>query len=137
MPRAVNEYDESKVRFYGYTIHLCEPALAAKCGSSLILRRGSQDFSLMAWLVQSGNIVKLTAANLTSFMEASGIRMPKNTTKGQRIKRILTMDNIQTECSETKINEVLKMLEKQEERRKKKEEDKTTEPADEARNYQT
>ena len=87
----------------------------------------------MAWLVQSGNIVKLTAANLTSFMEASGIRMPKNT----RIKRILTMDSIQTECSETKINEVLKMLEKQEERRKKKEEDKTTEPADEARNYQT
>ncbi|OLP94883.1 hypothetical protein AK812_SmicGene23045 [Symbiodinium microadriaticum] len=119
-----------EVRFYGYTIHLCEPALAAKCGTSLILRRGSRDFSLMAWLVESEHITKLTVANLMSFMEASGIRMPKNTTKTQRIKRILAMDSIQRECSQAKIDEVLKMLEKQEERRRKKEE-KATEPADE------
>ncbi|CAE7894225.1 unnamed protein product [Symbiodinium necroappetens] len=120
-----------EVRFYGYTIHLCEPALAAKCGTNLILRRGSQDFSLMAWLVESRHIMKLTVANLMSFMEASGIRMPKNTTKTQRIKRILAMDSIQNECTKTKIDEVLKMLEKQEERRKKKEEEKATEPAEE------
>ena len=130
------KYEESKVRFYGYTIHLCEPALAAKCGTSLILRRGSRDFSLMAWLVESEHITKLTVANLMSFMEASGIRMPKNTTKTQRIKRILAMDSIQRECSQAKIDEVLKMLEKQEERRRKKEE-KATEPADEARNSET
>ena len=81
-----------------------------------------KDFSLMGWLVASGDILKLTVKNLMDFMDSRGTRMPKNTTKAQRIRRILSMDDIQQECSEDLINAILQKLEQQEEKRRKKDE---------------
>ena len=110
------------MRFFGYSIHLAEPSLSDKCGTSFILRRDMKDFSLMGWLVASGDILKLTVKNLMDFMDSRGTRMPKNTTKAQRIRRILSMDDIQQECSEDVINAILQKLEQQEEKRRKKDE---------------
>ena len=81
-----------------------------------------KDFSLMGWLVASGDILKLTVKNLMDFMDSRGTRMPKNTTKAQRIRRILSMDDIQQECSEDVINAILQKLEQQDEKRRKKDE---------------
>ncbi|CAE7477642.1 unnamed protein product [Symbiodinium sp. CCMP2592] len=111
-----------EVRFFDYSIHLAEPSLSDKCGTSLILRRGMKDLSLMGWLVTSGDILKLTVKNLMDFMDSRGTRMPKNTTKAQRIRKILSMDDIQQECGENVLNAILKKLEQQEEKRRKKDE---------------
>ncbi|CAE7411251.1 unnamed protein product [Symbiodinium necroappetens] len=119
-----------EVRFFGYSIHLAEPVLSDKCGCSILLRRGMKDFSLMGWLVQSGDVLKLTVRNLIDFMDSRGARMPKNATKAQRIRRILSMDDIQQECSADVINAMVQKLEQQEEKRRQKEE-KGTDPTTE------
>ncbi|CAE7392444.1 unnamed protein product, partial [Symbiodinium microadriaticum] len=49
-----------EVRFYDYTLHLAEQRLGEKCGSSLLVRRGTKAFSLMPFLVEKGFILKLT-----------------------------------------------------------------------------
>ncbi|CAE7232876.1 unnamed protein product [Symbiodinium necroappetens] len=120
-----------EVRFYDYTIHLSDQSLAEKCGSSLVLRRGTKSFSLMPFLVEKGFILKLTVANLMDFLASCGIRMPKNSTKAARIRRVLQMDCITQECSPDKIRAILEVLDKQEEKRRKRGETQN-EPSDEA-----
>ncbi|CAE7646737.1 unnamed protein product [Symbiodinium sp. CCMP2456] len=122
-----------EVRFYDYTIHVSDQIMAEKTGSCLVLRRGTKSFSLMPFLVEKGFILKLTVANLMDFFASCGIRMPKNTTKAARIRRLLQMDCITQECSPDKIRAVLEVLDKQEEKRRKKGE-KPNEPSDEALN---
>ncbi|CAE7690019.1 unnamed protein product [Symbiodinium sp. CCMP2456] len=109
-----------EVRFYDYSMHLCDQSLAEKCGTSLVLRRGTKSFSLMPFLVEKGFILQLTVANLMDFLNSCGIRMPKNTTKAARIRKVLQMDSITQECSPERIQAVLQALEKQEEKRRKK-----------------
>ncbi|CAE7873725.1 unnamed protein product [Symbiodinium necroappetens] len=122
-----------EVRFYDYTIHVSDQIMAEKTGSCLVLRRGTKSFSLMPFLVEKGFILKLTVANLMDFFASCGIRMPKNTTKAARIRRLLQMDCITQECSPDKIRAILEVLDKQEEKRRKKGE-KPNEPSDEALN---
>ena len=122
-----------QVRVYDYTCHLVESPLGEKIGGNLVLRRGCKSFSLMGFLVETGGIMKLTVSTLIDFMDHYGSRLPKNTTKAQRIRQILKMEHIREECSEEKMNDLLQLLEKQEERRKKKT-DNQIEPGEEARN---
>ncbi|CAE7490987.1 unnamed protein product [Symbiodinium sp. CCMP2592] len=116
------------VRCYDYTTHLCDQSLGEKCGTNLVLRRGKKAFSLMPFLVEKGFILKLTNASLMDYLGSCGLRMPKNTTKAARIRRILQLDSITQECSADKIRDVLAVLDKQEEKRRKKEE-KANEPS--------
>ena len=90
----------------------------------------------MPFLVEKGFILKLTVANLMDFLTSCGIRMPKNTTKAARIRRILQLDSIAQECSPDKIRAISEALDKQEEKRKQKGE-KPNEPSDEALNHQS
>ncbi|CAE7583807.1 unnamed protein product [Symbiodinium sp. CCMP2592] len=122
-----------EVRCYDYTTHLCDQSLGEKCGTNLVLRRGKKAFSLMPFLVEKGFILKLTNASLMDYLGSCGLRMPKNTTKAARIRRILQLDSITQECSADKIRDVLAVLDKQEEKRRKKEE-KANEPSNEALN---
>ena len=110
-----------KVLLYGYTVHVCEQALEDKCGSALLFRRGGQEFSLLCYLVQSGEILQTTSASLSELLEKSDVQMPKNTTKNQKIRRLLMLEAVVQACGEQRIQKLLAKLDEQEEKRKKKE----------------
>ncbi|CAE7865863.1 unnamed protein product [Symbiodinium necroappetens] len=103
------EYDE--VRLYGYTLHICDKSLEAKCGTAVILRRGLQELPLMEYLVFSQQILLCTNASLTELLQQHDIQMPKNSTKPQRLRRILAMDQVRNACGDAKIQKLLSLLE--------------------------
>ncbi|OLQ00981.1 hypothetical protein AK812_SmicGene16301 [Symbiodinium microadriaticum] len=113
------EYDE--VRLYGYTLHICDKSLEAKCGTAVILRRGLQELPLMEYLVFSQQILLCTNASLTELLQQHDIQMPKNSTKPQRLRRILAMDQVRNACGDAKIQKLLSLLEEQEAKKKNKE----------------
>ena len=110
---------------------MADQTLETKCGSNLLLRRGSREFSLLGWLVEKGGILKARVSSLIELLDSMGIRMLKNATKAQRIRKILSLDAVKQECSEASIDRILRALEQQEEKRKAKQDDKqpATDPA--------
>ena len=94
-----------KVLLYGYTVHVCEQALEDKCGSALLFRRGGQEFSLLCYLVQSGEILQTTSASLSELLEKSDVQMPKNTTKNQKDQTIADAGGSRSGMRRTKDSE--------------------------------
>ncbi|CAE7835788.1 unnamed protein product [Symbiodinium necroappetens] len=109
-----------EVKIFDYTIHVAEQTLEAKCGSNLLLRRGTRKFSLLGWLVEKGGILKARVSSLMDLMDSMGIGMAKNSTKAQRIRKILALSSVRQECSQASIDRILKDLEHQEAKRKAK-----------------
>ncbi|CAE7608505.1 unnamed protein product [Symbiodinium microadriaticum] len=109
-----------EVKIFDYTIHVAEQTLEAKCGSNLLLRRGAREFSLLGWLVEKGGILKARVSSLMDLMDSMGIGMAKNSTKAQRIRKILALSSVRQECSQASIDRILKDLEHQEAKRKAK-----------------
>ncbi|CAE7198608.1 unnamed protein product [Symbiodinium sp. CCMP2592] len=116
-------FDYDDVVFYGYTLHVCERGLEDKCGSSLLFRRGFQEFSLLCYLVQSQEILQTSTASLTELLQKSDVQMPKSTTKCQKIRRLLSLEAVKQACGEQKIQRLLAKLDEQDEKRKKKKEE--------------
>ncbi|CAE7260090.1 unnamed protein product [Symbiodinium sp. CCMP2592] len=113
-----------EVKIFDYTLHVAGQILETKCGNNLLLRRGSREFSLLGWLVEKGGILKARVSSLIDILDSMGIKMLKNATKAQRIRKILTLDAVKQECSQASIDRILKALEQQEEKRKAKQDDK-------------
>ncbi|CAE7212877.1 unnamed protein product [Symbiodinium sp. CCMP2592] len=112
-------FDYDEVALYGYSLHVCEQALEDKCGSSLLFRRGFQEFNLLCYLVQSQEILKTSSASLSELLQKCDVQMPKTTTKNQKIRRLLSLDAVNTACGEPKILKLLAKLDEQDEKRKR------------------
>ena len=110
-----------KVILYGYSLHVCEKALEEKCGSSLLFRRGFQEFNLLCYLVQSQEILQTSSASLSELLHKSDVQMPKNSTKNQKIRRLLSLEAVKQACGEARLLRLLAKLDEQDEKRKKKE----------------
>eukprot|EP00439_Symbiodinium_sp_Y106_P039691 s340_g4.t2 len=123
-----------EVKLFGYTLHICEKSLEAKCGTAVLFRRGFQELPLMEYLVSSQQILLCTNASLTELLQQHDIQMPKNSTKPQRIRRILGMDQVKNACGDAKIQKLLNHLEEQEAKKKKKEKE-NEEQKDEASSH--
>ena len=101
---------------------------------SCALQKGFQELPLMEYLVSSQQILLCTNASLTELLQQHDIQMPKNSTKPQRIRRILGMDQVKNACGDAKIQKLLNHLEEQEAKKKKKEKE-NEEQKDEASSH--
>lgn len=110
-----------KVVLYGYSLHVCDKALEDKCGSSLLFRRGFQEFSLLCYLVQSQEILQTSNASLTELLHKSDVQMAKNSTKNQKIRRLLSLESVKQACGEERLQKLFAKLDEQDAKRKRKE----------------
>ncbi|CAE7765448.1 unnamed protein product [Symbiodinium sp. CCMP2456] len=115
--------ERKEVCFFSYTLHVCDTALEAKCGTAVLLRRGHREFSLLSYLVHAEHIMSCTNACLTELLQKHDITMPKNAAKAHRIKRVLEMDHVKEACGEKTIQKLLLLLQEQEAKKKGKTED--------------
>ena len=106
---------------------MCDKALEDKCGSSLLFRRGFQEFSLLCYLVQSQEILQTSSASLSELLHKSDVQMPKNSTKNQKIRRLLSLQAVKQACGEARLLRLLAKLDEQDEKRKRKQESKDEE----------
>ncbi|OLQ00711.1 hypothetical protein AK812_SmicGene16606 [Symbiodinium microadriaticum] len=120
-------FDYDDVILYGYSLHMCDKALEDKCGSSLLFRRGFQEFSLLCYLVQSQEILQTSSASLSELLHKSDVQMPKNSTKNQKIRRLLSLQAVKQACGEARLLRLLAKLDEQDEKRKRKQESKDEE----------
>ncbi|CAE7454819.1 unnamed protein product [Symbiodinium sp. CCMP2592] len=117
-------FDYEEVKLFDYTLHVCEGSLADKCGSAVVLRRGSQEFCLLCFLVHSELILSSSSASLTELLQKHDIQMPKNSTKPHKVRRILAMEKVQEVCSARTIAKLLARLDEADAKKKSKEREK-------------
>ena len=88
-----------------------------------MLRRGAKPYSLVAWLVHSGDIMNVLSSTLTELLGALGIRMARLTTKAAKIRRLMTLPEVTEKCHQSEIDMVEALLLEQEQKRNKKDAD--------------
>ncbi|CAE7572183.1 unnamed protein product [Symbiodinium sp. CCMP2456] len=127
-------FDYEEVKLFDYTLHVCEGSLADKCGSAVVLRRSSQEFCLLCFLVHSELILTSSSASLTELLHKHDIQMPKNSTKAHKVRRILAMDKVKEACASSTIAKLLARLDEADakKRNKEKEKEKNDDDVDEA-----
>ncbi|CAE7389174.1 unnamed protein product [Symbiodinium necroappetens] len=84
---------EQTVEIFEYTIHVSPASLECKCGGILI-RRGSKPYSLLVHLFISETILSITSAALSEILTAYEARMPKNSSKHAKIRKLLTLADV-------------------------------------------
>ena len=82
-----------QVEIFEYTIHVSPASLECKCGGILI-RRGSKPYSLLVHLFISETILSITSAALSEILTAYEARMPKNSSKHAKIRKLLTLADV-------------------------------------------
>lgn len=113
-----------EVKLFAYTLHVCESQLADKCGSAVLLRRGSQEFCLLCFLVQSELVLSSSSASLTELLQKHDIQMPKNSTKAHKVRRILAMEKVKEMCAAKTITKLLASLDEADAKKKIREKEK-------------
>ncbi|CAE7763691.1 unnamed protein product, partial [Symbiodinium sp. CCMP2456] len=108
----------SEVQLFEYTVHLAPKGVEDKCGCGFLLRRGVKSYGLVAYLVHTLEILKLHSATISEILFEADIRLPKNTSKGLKIRRVLEMDSVKNHVSEGTIASIQKILDEQDEKRK-------------------
>ena len=98
---------------------MANKAIEDKCGCGFLLRRSVKSFSLVAYLVHTMEILKLHSATITEILCEADIRLPKNTSKGLKIRRVLDMDSVKNHVSQSIIDKIRSKLDEQEAKRKK------------------
>ncbi|CAE7672747.1 unnamed protein product [Symbiodinium sp. CCMP2456] len=117
-------FDYEEVKLFAYTLHVCESQLADKCGSAVLLRRGSQEFCLLCFLVQSELVLSSSSASLTELLQKHDIQMPKNSTKAHKVRRILAMEKVKEMCAAKTITKLLASLDEADAKKKIREKEK-------------
>lgn len=106
------------MQLFEYTVHLAPKGVEDKCGCGFLLRRGVKSYGLVAYLVHTLEILKLHSATISEILFEADIRLPKNTSKGLKIRRVLEMDSVKNHVSEGTIASIQKILDEQDEKRK-------------------
>ncbi|CAE7741926.1 unnamed protein product [Symbiodinium sp. CCMP2456] len=110
------------VEIFCYTIHVCPASLESKCGG-ILFRRGPRAYSLLVFLFVSQSIMSITSAALSDILTAYEIRMPKNSSKHAKIRKLMTLDDVKTTLGEDGLEGLeQKMLEIEKGRASKKKE---------------
>ncbi|CAE7023275.1 unnamed protein product, partial [Symbiodinium sp. KB8] len=125
-------FDYEEVKLCDYTLHVCEASLADKCGSAVVLRRSPQELCLLCFLVHSELILSSSSASLTELLQKHDIQMPKNSTKAQKVRRILAMDKVKEACAASTIAKLLARMDEADAKKRNKDKDKNDDDLDEA-----
>ena len=111
-----------EVEIFSYTIHVCPASLESKCGG-ILFRRGPKAYSLLVFLFVSQSIMNITSAALSEILTAYELRMPKNSSKHAKIRKLMTLDDVKTTLGEDGLEGLeQKMLEIEKSRASKKKE---------------
>ena len=111
-----------QVEIYQHALHLLSNKLSEKLGSALVVRRAEKGNSLLSYLVETGEIVKITNECLDALLNWQNMKVCKTTTKANRIRKLLESEHTKKNCSSASIQRVLQALAEQDEKRKKKKE---------------
>ena len=110
----------SQVRIFDYCIHVCNAGLEGKLGSCFVFRRGAKPYTLVAWLVHSGEILNLLSNVLSELLQAYEIRLARLTTKAAKIRRLMALEEVTEKCDPADIQRVEAVLVEQEQKRNSK-----------------
>ncbi|CAE7211126.1 unnamed protein product, partial [Symbiodinium sp. KB8] len=116
MPRDPKKAEQAK--FMLYTLHLAPDALASKLGCGLLVRRGTVEYDLLPYLVETKKLLRLPSASLSDLLAMQNVRMAKNTTVACKIRRLVCEDEVKAACSEKVIQEILQILDLRDEKKK-------------------
>ena len=90
---------------------------------NLVIRRSAAGQKVLTHLMQTGQILKLTNNVLNDIMAHECIRMPKNSSKSAKIRKLMTIDIITRTVSADQLQLLEAMLKEQEKNRAKKKTD--------------
>ena len=114
---------------FDFTIHWMKGAITHKMGTCCLLRRSFNGSSILVWLILSAKILGVTADALTQFLHYYSVNLRKNTTKATKIRALLKLPQVISECSREKLDAIEALLVAAEEKRCKK--NATEEPEEE------
>ena len=109
-----------EVKVFAYSLHVTDAMVERETGQALLFRRSRNSWTLLAWLVRSTGIMKLTASDLAALLTAYGVSMPKSSTNANKIRGLMRTDEVRSQTSEAERNRVEDILSTQEAKRKKK-----------------
>ena len=110
---------ERQVRVVEYSLHLTDGSIRTKFGSPLLIRPSQKRWSLLAWLVHEASLHLCSADVLSEFLKHFNIRLPKSSTKNTKVRRLLTLEEVTSQCPPEEITRVEEVLQELEEKRKK------------------
>ena len=110
--------NRQQAKFMLYTLHLAPDALASKLGCGLLVRRGTVEYDLLPYLVETKKLLRLPSASLSDLLAMQNVRMAKNTTVACKIRRLVCEDEVKAACSEKVIQEILQILDLRDEKKK-------------------
>ena len=110
------------MQIFDYSLHIPNETMASKTGN-VIVRPGCSGQSVLIWLLRSGEIIKLTSSVLSDIIGSHDIRMPKNSSKNAKIRKLMAMNLVKETMSEAELNTLESQLKEQEASRKKKKEE--------------
>ena len=108
-----------QAKFMLYSLHIASDSLAQKLGCGLLARRGTVEFSLLPYLVETKKILRLPSASLSDLLAKQNVRLARNTTVSCKLRRLLSVSEVKDACSDAVIQEILATLDLRDEKRKK------------------
>ena len=128
---------------YKYTLHVCDGRVAESAGTRLLIRLGNNALSILAALINSTELVRMTADSLQRMNEEYNCNIRKNSTKSAKIRELLKVKEVLEQTTAEERDRVERILQEMDEKRTKKQGQKNTDAeagqdADEAAgiNYQ-
>ena len=112
---------------FEYTLHIPCESVAGKMGN-VILRRAAHGQSILTWLMKSLEILKVTSSVLSDVVTTHNIRMPKNSSKNAKIRKLMSLPIVKEALTADELACLENKMKQQEENRQKK---KTSEEKDE------
>ena len=109
-----------QVEVFEHSLHILNATLSSKIGCSLVFRKAKRGHSLLSYSVQTCTLTSLTNETLEQLLLWQQIRLPKNTTKATRIRKLLETPHVVQRCTEASIQKLHAKLAEQEEKRQKK-----------------
>ena len=104
--------------------------MQSKCGG-ILFRRGPKAYSLLVNLFISETIMSITSAALSDLLTACDCRMPKNSSKHAKIRKLMTLADVKEALGDDGVARMEAKLQEIEKNRvsKKKEKEQETEDA--------
>ena len=109
-----------QVQCYDWSLHVCEPRIADKLGSSVLFRRCEAAKPLLVWLMSSHGIVKVLSEALSRILSSYGARLRQNASKSQKIRTLMKLPVVQEGCSSESLAALDKLLTAMDDKRRKK-----------------
>ena len=105
---------------YQYTLHVCDGKVAESAGTRLLIRRGNRGLCILAALIKSTDIIKVSAYALQRMIEEYKCNLRRSSTKSAKIRELMQMPDSLNETTAAERDHVDRLLTEMDEKRQKK-----------------